>query len=103
MNSNNDSFSNLSLGGNLGKLSKVENGGDIFVLIINTIFVLGIALGLLFIIIGGIKIATSAGDQQKLSEGKDTVTWAVIGFIVVVGFRGIINLVLTTLGLEGLG
>jgi hypothetical protein len=38
--------------------------------------------GILFIMIGGAYILTSAGDTEKVTKGKNTITWAVIGIFV---------------------
>lgn len=45
--------------------------------------VLGVAGGLavLFIIIGGFKVATSSGDPDKLQEGRETITAAIAGLV----------------------
>lgn len=40
-------------------------------------------LGVLFIMIGGAYILLSAGDQEKVTKGKNAITWAVIGIFVM--------------------
>lgn len=73
-----DSFSTTHLEGDLGKLEKIQSFADFFIILTNILFVTGIALSLLFVIIGGIKIVTSGGNEQKLVEGRNTVMFAVI-------------------------
>lgn len=40
-------------------------------------------LGVLFIMIGGVYMAISAGDTEKVTKGKNTITWAIIGIFVM--------------------
>lgn len=42
------------------------------------------ALSIIFIIIGGIKIVTSAGDQKKMASAQGTITYAIIGLSVAI-------------------
>ena len=57
-----------------------------------------LALALLFVIIGGIKYITSQGDEGKATEARNTITNAVIGAVVIIAFRVLINLALSILG-----
>lgn len=69
--------------------------------VINLVFGVGIALALLFVIIGGIKYITSQGDQGKAEEARNTITNAVIGAIVIIAFRALIGLALNVIGVNG--
>lgn len=40
-------------------------------------------LGVLFIMIGGVYMAMSAGDSEKVTKGKNTIIWSVIGIFVM--------------------
>lgn len=93
----NTSFSNSSLGG-IAEIGNINNLSDLFNLIINLLFGLGLAIGLIFVIIGGIKFVTSSGDSQKFEEAKNTVIYSIIGILVIVGFQTTINLVLYIFG-----
>lgn len=42
------------------------------------------SLSVLFIIIGGIRMSTAAGNQSTFTKGKNTIQWAVIGLILSV-------------------
>lgn len=48
--------------------------------------VLGLAgmVAVLFIVLGGISYATSAGDPGKISKAKDTILYAIIGLVVTI-------------------
>lgn len=41
------------------------------------------ALGVLFIMIGGAYMVLSAGNSENVTKGKNTITWAVIGIVVM--------------------
>ncbi len=70
--------------------------------VINLVFGVGLALALLFVIIGGIKYITSQGEEGKAKEARDTITNAVIGAVVIIAFRVLINLGLSLLGVGGI-
>ncbi len=40
-------------------------------------------LGVLFIMIGGVYMVISAGDTEKVTKGKNTIIWAIIGIFVM--------------------
>lgn len=85
-------FGNITLGG-AGELEGVEKSETLFIIITNIVFQIGLALGLLFIIVGGVKMVTSAGDPQKFAEGRQTIMWAIIGLIVVIGYKVILSII----------
>lgn len=49
-------------------------------------------IALIFIIIGGIQYITSAGNQEQATKAKSTLTWALIGFILIIASYSIIKL-----------
>ena len=63
--------------------------------------VFGIILGVLFLIIGGVTILTSRGDEQKLGTGKKTITWAVVGIILLVLAFALVNIIANFFGVQG--
>ncbi len=62
-----------------------ESLPEIFNFIINLVLGIGIALTIIFLIIGGIQYITSRGDQKAAEAARHTLTNAVIGFIIVIG------------------
>lgn len=89
------------------KIAIEETGGDSSVFsdlsslinfVINLVFGVGIALALLFVIIGGIKYITSQGDEGKATEARNTITNAIIGAVVIISFRVLVNLALNIIG-----
>ena len=59
-------------------------------------FVAGM-IAVIFIIIGGIKYITSAGDSANITSAKNTIIYASIGLVVVVLARAIISFVVNRL------
>lgn len=57
---------------------------DLFSIIINVLLGVGISLVVIFLILGGIQYITSKGDVKAADQARQSLTNAVIGFIVVV-------------------
>lgn len=56
---------------------------DIIKNFVNFIFWLGIIICPILIVWGGFNIATSAGSEDKMKKGRDTITFAVIGLVII--------------------
>lgn len=69
-------------------------------MVINLILAIGIALTIIFIIWGGIQYVTSKGDQKATEAARQTLTNAVIGFIIVIGVFVLRTILLGALGAE---
>ncbi len=59
--------------------------------------VAGVAL-FMWLIIGGFKYLTSGGDPKKLEEAKHTLTYAFLGFVLIVSAYIILNIIATFFG-----
>ena len=67
---------------------------DVFGFLVNVVLGVGIAVTIIFLILGGIRYITARGDQKAAGEARAALTNAVIGFIVVIGaftIRTILN------------
>lgn len=67
---------------------QLQSLSDIYTIIGNIIqIVLSVAgaLAVIFIIIGGIIYATSAGDSGRIKRGKETITQAITGLVIILG------------------
>lgn len=53
-------------------------------------------VSVLFIIVGGIMYATSAGNDSQVQKAKSTITNAIIGLVISVLSFAIVNFLLTT-------
>jgi len=41
----------------------------------------------IFILVGAIQMITSSGNQEQVTKARSTLTWAVVGLILVIGAR----------------
>ena len=64
---------------------------DLAKIIIDTLLFIVGAIAVVMIIIGGIIYVTSAGDSGKVTQGKNTVLYAVIGLVVALLAFAIVN------------
>lgn len=60
-------------------------------------FLLGLA-GLVFIW-GVFQFITSAGDEEKRKSGRDFIIYGLVGFVIMVGFWGLVNILINVFGL----
>ncbi len=67
---------------------------------VNILFVIGIILTLIFLIWGGILWITSQGDEEKVKKARKTLTYAIIGIVVILLSAVIIQFVGTLLGID---
>ncbi|MEK7617842.1 MAG: pilin [Patescibacteria group bacterium] len=56
------------------------------------------SVAVIFIIIGGFKYLTSAGNEEQSEQGKKTLVTSIIGLVVVIMAATIVRIVATTLG-----
>jgi hypothetical protein len=50
-------------------------------------------LAVIFIIVGGLQLATSNGDPGRIKQGKDTLTYSIIGLILAVAAGAIVSFI----------
>lgn len=65
--------------------------------ILNTIISVVSIVAVIFIVIGGVKYMTSAGDPSKASSARKTILYAAIGLVVCVLAFAIVNFVIVTI------
>jgi multisubunit Na+/H+ antiporter MnhB subunit len=76
--------------------SSLFGDGGIFKTITNVLlFIIG-AIGVIMLIIGGIRYTISNGDSGAVTSAKNTIMYAVIGIIVAILAYAIVNFVLTS-------
>lgn len=93
-----ESFSNTTIGNGVGLLRNINTLSTLFNFLWDLFFIIGISLGIIFIIVAGIKFATSSGNPQKFEEAKKTLIYAILGVLVVITFTSIFNLALAIIG-----
>lgn len=68
-------------------IPKSEINDAQFQSLFSTVLAIGGVMAVIFIIIGGIKYATSQGNAGDLEKGKDIIVYALVGlFFVMFGF-----------------
>ena len=82
------------------QLGSISTLADALALIINIALGIGISLTVIFLILGGIQYMTAKGDQKATQAARDSLTNAVIGFIVVVGAFTIKNVLANILNVS---
>ncbi len=83
------------------KFTKGEaNLGSIISELLRYLFPLAGLLLLLYLLLGGLQMMTSAGDPKKMEGAKQKLTNAFIGFVIVFASYWIIQIVGRVLGIE---
>jgi hypothetical protein len=68
--------------------------------LINSVIPVLVLLGLAYFIWGIVQYVIADGEEAK-KKGKDHMIYGIIGFAVIVGVWGLVNIVTTTFGLKG--
>ncbi len=55
----------------------------VFGQVVNWLLILSGSVALIFVILSGISFITSGGDQKKIDQAKKTLTYAIIGLLVI--------------------
>jgi hypothetical protein len=75
-----------------------NNLADVFGFLVNVVLGVGIAVTIVFLILGGIQYITAKGDQKAAGAAREALTNAVIGFIVVIGAFTIRTILINVIG-----
>lgn len=68
--------------------------GSVFQTVTNVLLFLVGAISVIMLIVGGIRYILSSGDQQRVTDAKNTIMYAIIGIIVAVLAWAIVNFIL---------
>ena len=94
----------MNEGFNLGAVfrSPVDNFGELVGFIVSNLYVLsGVVLFFLIIAAGfGILRGAGSGDKQQTAQGKQAITYAIIGFLIIFASYWIIQLIEAITGLK---
>ncbi len=66
----------------------------------NFLFLIAVPLTAIMALIGGFQMITAGGDPEKFSKGRKTLTYAVIGFAVVLLAGGLAAIIQNLLSLK---
>lgn len=83
-------------------LGSVTNPNELLANIIRVALGVVAIVALVVIIYGGIEILISAGNEDRVKRGRDSLMWAFIGLLIVFGSYGIIQAVFKALGGESI-
>lgn len=70
--------------------------------IINPLITLLFALALAFFLYGVFEFLANGNNDEKKTVGKSHMLWGVVGLTIMVGVWAILNLILNTIGVEGI-
>jgi hypothetical protein len=62
--------------------AKYQSLGQLFTTIITILLAVGAVTSIFFIILGGVKMITGAGDPKKIESARGTIMYALIGLVV---------------------
>ncbi len=66
---------------------------DIVSAILSALFTISIPIVSIMVMVGGYYILTAAGNEENLKKGRQTITYAVIGFAVILLANGVVSLI----------
>lgn len=79
---------------NYGKLT------DIIPRIVNYLFTLASLVAPAMIVVGAILFMTAGGSPQRVSTAKKVILWTIVGFLIILFSKGLINLVNYIIGVK---
>lgn len=68
---------------NPGKI-RFESLGDILTIALQYLFPIAGLLLFLFLVFGGFQLLVSSGDPKKIEAGRNRITYAVLGFVLLI-------------------
>ena len=89
----NECLYDSSLAGGIKNIVTIDCIAPIFANLIYWLIILSGTVAVFLIIFGGIKFLTSSGDQAKVESAKKTITWSIIGLVVVLLSFMIVNII----------
>ncbi len=73
---------------------------DIIQKIINFLFGLALLICPVFIVWGGFEIATANGAEAKIKEGRQKITYSLVGLVIMALSTAFVNVIKTILGVD---
>ena len=67
------------------------------------VFGIGVLLAIIFLVIGAIRYMNAGDDPKKIADAKGTITWTIIGFLLLIFAAAIIRLIWYFFGLDANG
>jgi hypothetical protein len=89
-----------SLNNQLKTLTDASSQNQVITMVTSIAIPLGVIAVVLLLVYGGYVLMTSQGNPDKLQEGKQIITNAIIGFVVVLLCTAILLIISNSLGLS---
>ncbi len=83
-------------GGGLSNPLKAQTITEFLVNILDILLTLALPVIVFFIIYGGFKLVTAQGEPGKITDARKAITWAVIGGVVVLASKLILEIIQNT-------
>ncbi len=74
-------------------LGNVKTFGELINRLVNWLLIIGAPILTLMIIIGAFQIMTGAGEPEKITKGRHTITYAIIGYALLLISTGITKII----------
>ena len=79
-----------------GTSSTPKSLGSILTTVTNILLFLMGAISVIMIIVGGIRYATSQGDQTQMQSAKNTILYSIVGIVVAILAYAAVNFVISS-------
>jgi hypothetical protein len=56
----------------------------------NFVFTIALVICPIFIVWGGFEIATAAGSEEKVKHGREIITYALVGLVIIAASKGLV-------------
>jgi hypothetical protein len=73
--------------------SPVKSLEKLVLVILNYLFTAGLFLATILIVYAGILMITSSGNEEQFAKGKRLIVYAILGLVLVIMGRGIVDLI----------
>ena len=78
-------------------LGNVKTFGELINRLVNWLLIIGAPILTLMIIVGAFQIMTGAGEPEKITKGRHTITYAIIGYALLLISTGITTIIANVL------
>lgn len=85
-----------SPGGGLVNPLDVDSIEGFLLAIVDIIIIFAVPIIVFFIIYGGFLLVTAQGDTTKIAQARSTLTWAVVGGVIVLGASALVKVIEAT-------
>jgi hypothetical protein len=89
-------YAEVNIGNEFG-FGNIKNLGEGTSILVTPVFSIAVVLVTMFFLYGAFKILKSGGDKNEVQAGRDAITHAIIGFVLLMGIFLILNFVLSQL------